>query len=64
MAAPIIPAGIIDGLPVGGNGVVVGTTVIPPFVCVCINVGVVVITDVIISVGVGVRVRVNVGEIF
>ena len=62
MAAPIIPAVIIDGLPVGGNGVLVGLRIVPPFVCVCVKIGL--IFDALFIIGVGVKITVGEGETF
>lgn len=63
--APTIPAVIIEGLPVGGNGFCVGLIIRPPFVWVCviegINVmdGITLIVGIEVTVGEGILVGVN-----
>jgi hypothetical protein len=53
---------IIEGLPVGGNRVVAGLTISPPFVCPEVGgIGVMVITGVAVMVGTAVGVGVKVG---
>jgi hypothetical protein len=52
---------IIDGLPVGGNGVAVGLITRPPLVCVCTGDGVAVGVTVLNGTTVGVAVIVGVG---
>jgi hypothetical protein len=64
--APTIPTVIIEGLPVGGNGVPVGLITMPPFVCVGKDVGmaVAVFSGAVVTIGFVVGVGANVGVTF